>query len=54
MLNLNDPHLSVVTAGWTLITGEDVNGQEWIVGLATDSSGQSRGYVLVLQQTVSQ
>lgn len=52
VLNLNDPHLSVVTAGWTLITGEDVNGQEWIVGLATDSSGQSRGYVLVPQQAI--
>ena len=34
--------------GWTLVTAEDVNGQEWIVGLGTDGS-QSRGYVLVPQ-----
>ena len=36
-------------AGWTMVTAEDVNVQEWIVGLGTDSTGQSRGYVLVPQ-----
>jgi hypothetical protein len=52
-LNLNDPQLAVVPSGWTLLTAEDVNSNEWIVGLATDSPGQSRGYVLVPQQPVS-
>ncbi len=51
--NLNDAMWSVIPAGWTLITAEDVNGQEWIVGLATDGAGQSRGYVLVPQGYVS-
>jgi hypothetical protein len=46
--NLNDAAWSVIPAGWTLVTAEDVNGQEWIVGLGTDGS-QSRGYVLVPQ-----
>jgi hypothetical protein len=35
--------------GWTLVTAEDVNSNEWIVGLGTDSAGQNRGYVLVPQ-----
>jgi hypothetical protein len=48
MHNLNDAAWSVIPAGWTLVTAEDVNGQEWIVGLGTDGS-QSRGYVLVPQ-----
>ncbi len=43
---------SVIPGGGTLITAEDVNGQEWIVGLATDGAGQSRGYVLVPQYQV--
>jgi len=36
-------------SGWTLVTAADVNSNEWIVGLGTDSSGQSRGYGLVPQ-----
>jgi hypothetical protein len=43
--NLNDAAWSVIPSGWTLVTAEDVNSNEWIVGLGTDSSGQSRGYV---------
>ena len=39
--------------GWTLVTAEDVNSNEWIVGLGTDSAGQSRGYVLVPQTEVN-
>ena len=47
--NLNDAAWSVIPSGWTLVTAEDVNSNEWIVGLGTDSAGQSRGYVLVPQ-----
>ena len=52
MFNLNDPHWSYIPAGWTLLSAEDLNGWDWIVGLATDASGYSRGYVLVPQPTV--
>jgi hypothetical protein len=48
--NLNDAAWSVIPSGWTLVTAEDVNSNEWIVGLGTDSAGQSRGWVLVPQE----
>ena len=54
MFDLNDAMWSVIPGGWTLVTAGDVNGQEWIVGLGTDSAGQNRGYVLVPQGYVSQ
>ncbi len=49
LFDLNDPMWSVIPGGWTLVTGEDVNSGEWIVGLGTDGSGQNRGYVLAPQ-----
>jgi hypothetical protein len=49
MFDLNDPMWSVIPGGWTLVTGEDANSGEWIVGLGTDSSGQNRGFVLAPQ-----
>ncbi len=49
MMNLNDPQLSLLPSGRTLITAEDVNAADWIVGQAVDMYGYNLGYVLVPQ-----
>jgi hypothetical protein len=51
-LSQRGPFRGSGSAGGTLVTAEDVNSNEWIVGLGTDSSGQSRGYVLVPQEVI--
>jgi hypothetical protein len=53
VLNLKDPHVAVVPAGWTLTTSEAINERGWIVGLAT-SYGMNRAYVLIPQSVASE
>jgi hypothetical protein len=53
MLNLNDPHLTVMPAGWTMTTAEAINDNGWIVGNGT-GPGNSQGYVLVPQSVAGQ
>jgi hypothetical protein len=53
VLNLNDPHVTVVPAGLVLTTSEAINERGWIVGLAS-SYGVNLGYVLIPQSVASQ
>jgi hypothetical protein len=53
VLNLNDPHVAVVPAGWTLTTAEAINERGWIVGLGT-SPGHNQAYVLIPQTVASE
>jgi hypothetical protein len=53
LLNLNDPHLTVMPAGWTMTTAEAINDNGWIVGNGT-GPGNSQGCVLVPQTIPAQ
>jgi hypothetical protein len=52
VVNLNDPHMSWIPAGWIAVTAEDINAGGWVVGTAT-LGGYNHGYVLKPQPTVA-
>ena len=53
-LNLNDPHLTFMPAGWTLSTAEAVNEMGWIVGNGASPGHAQQGFVLIPQPLVTQ